>query len=99
MSKISIALVLVFVSTSALASAPAAVSGACDKEAVSAAKDFAADDGDEACAGKEKTKITRVSNQRSQKESVYTIDVDCGGGTSFTETVILDASCKVLNPQ
>jgi hypothetical protein len=77
---------------------PATVSGPCDKEAVSAAKGFAADEGDEACV-KEKATITNASNQRGKKEWVYAVDVDCGGGTSFTETVLLNASCTVLNPQ
>jgi len=71
-------------------------SGSCEKEAISAAKDFAADDGDEACAGKERTRITDLSAGRNSEE-VYTIDVNCGEGTSFTETVVLDSSCKVIN--
>ena len=88
-----IAMTMSVVAISAQAKTPAL----CEKEAVSAAKDFAADQGDEACAGEEKTDITDVSQSQNKEE--YSINVDCGGGTSFSETVILDTSCKVTNPQ
>jgi hypothetical protein len=100
MKKIYVSFAIVTAFSAAVVSTEARASAPCDKEAVSAAKDFAANDGDEACAEEEKTEIASVSEQRNKNELVYSINVDCGGGTSFTETVILlDPSCKVLNPQ
>lgn len=87
---------IVIVSVNFAGARYANASTSCEREAIAAAKGFAADDGDEACAGEEHAHVTGISDGVNLTE-VYVVDVDCGGGTSFTETVVVDSSCKVVN--